>query len=193
RFKSPREIEWSAPADWKEVGNPSRLRKATYQIPGTSEEAKAELSVTQIGGTVDMNVERWQGQFIERPEAKRTEQMVRGLSVTVVELEGTLRGSALMRPTQRSQEKPPNKPNYKLLAAIVGTYPLHFFKMTGPKETVESARGSFDSLVASIKPVAAKPESKLGRRKVGGATPRPSASSSASASAAPSVDTDHDH
>jgi hypothetical protein len=38
-----------------------------------------------------------------------------------------------------------------MLAAIAHTQPAaHFFKMTGPQKTVESARGDFDVLVGSI-------------------------------------------
>ena len=46
-----------------------------------------------------------------------------------------------------------SKANYRLIGAVVET-PVgsYFFKMTGPKKTVESARGSYMTLLDSMKP-----------------------------------------
>src|SRR6266542_1604659 len=57
-------ITWTAPARWKSVSNPSAMRLATFKIPhAASDSEDPELSVTQVGGGVDANIDRWIGQF----------------------------------------------------------------------------------------------------------------------------------
>lgn len=148
----PTKLEWTKPEAWKEVDHPSRMRKATYAIPKAEGDAEdGEMSVTQIGGTVDLNVQRWQGQFQGSPEAKTNEKVAHGLKVTVVEIEGTFTASG-GGPMMGKPGEP--KEGWKLLAAIADTRPATFFKLTGPKKTVDAARGDFDALVDSITPIA---------------------------------------
>jgi hypothetical protein len=47
--------------------------------------------------------------------------------------------------------KEPDRPNYRLLGAIVQTRDTgYFIKMTGPERTMQAARDGFDQLIASI-------------------------------------------
>ena len=59
-------MTWDAPARLAvKAENPSPMRKATYKIPKAAGDAEdAELSVSQAGGSVDMNVQAGgRGQF----------------------------------------------------------------------------------------------------------------------------------
>jgi hypothetical protein len=129
------------------------MRKATYRIPraaGDSEDA--ELAIFYFGegqgGGIDPNVDRWVKQFSNRkPEApKRADRTANGLRQHTVEIdEGTYDGGM--------QSGGKTSPGFSLLGAIVeapsGSY---FFKMTGPKATVQSARAKFYELLDSVKP-----------------------------------------
>ena len=143
------EISWSKPEAWKQVDNPSRMRKATYKIAKAEGDAEdAEMSVTQVGGSVDANIKRWEGQFDGTPQAKTTESEVNGLKVTVVEIEGKFKSGG--GPMMGGSGEP--KDGWAMLAAIVHTTPAHFFKMTGPQKTVKGSRADFDVLVGSFAP-----------------------------------------
>lgn len=108
------------------------MRLATYRVG-----ADAEMAVSQAGGAVDANVDRWIGQF--GPDAKKnakvTTKNVSGLDVTILEIEGTFAA----------------KEGWALLGAIVATPDMpHFFKLTGPAKTVKAARPELDELVGSL-------------------------------------------
>ncbi|MEM1028957.1 MAG: hypothetical protein AAGN82_01340 [Myxococcota bacterium] len=137
-------LNWTKPEAWNKVDHPSRMRLATYRVEG--EAGPAEMSVTQVGGGVAANITRWEGQFDGGPKAKTEEREVAGQKVTVVSIEGTYMGG--MRPAMGLKPKPTE--NAALLAAIVHTEPAHFFKMTGPKTTVDAAREGFEELVRSF-------------------------------------------
>lgn len=125
-------LTWKVPAKWQVAPNTSSMRLATYRV-GTD----AEMAVSQAGGAVDANVERWIGQF--GPDAKKsskvTTKKVSGLEVTIVEVEGNFGG----------------KEGWALLGAIVATPGMpHFFKLTGPAKTVKAARPELDELLGTL-------------------------------------------
>jgi hypothetical protein len=139
-------ITWKVPSRWKEMPNTSSMRMATYRVPrAAGDNADADVSVMQAGGSVDSNVERWVGQFGPEAKAKSktSKKKIGNFDVTVVEAEGTYGGGM----GGKAEE------NAGLLGAIVETPDMpHFFKITGPKKTVQSARAELDELLASIKP-----------------------------------------
>ena len=140
------EIGWVKPEAWEKVDHPSSMRKATFKIPKVEGDAEdAEMSVTQVGGGIEANIARWEGQFEGSPKATTEKKEVADWEVTVVTIEGTFKSGG---PMMGGSGEP--KENWALLAAIVNTEPAHFFKMTGPKKTVNAARGDFDSFVASF-------------------------------------------
>lgn len=140
-------IAWKTPAAWPTVEHPSPMRLATYKIPKAEGDAEdGELSVTRVGGDVESNIKRWSTQFEGSPEPKRSDRSSGDLKITVVELEGTFQGMSM--PGQ-----PPSgpMPGYAMLAAIVEAGgDAHFFKLTGPKKTVDGARAGFDELVTTF-------------------------------------------
>lgn len=147
----PGEIAWDVPAKWTQAPNPNAMRLATYLIPraaGDSEDA--EMSVSRVGGSVEMNLNRWKGQFDPaKPDSmKRVEREVAGLRVTIFEIAGNYTGMVMKGQVTKPKE------SYALLAAIVeksGGDPW-FFKLTGPEKTVTAARADFESLANSFRP-----------------------------------------
>ena len=145
------DLEWTAPAAWTKAENPSPMRKATYKIPkAAGDDEVAEMSVSQVGGGLDANIERWAGQFEGgATDKKRTEKTVGTMKVTLVEMSGTFAGMGGMgRPA-----KAPKK-DQALLAAIADPeppYPPYFFKMVGGKKTIAAARADFDKFVGTFK------------------------------------------
>lgn len=141
-------IAWTAPARWKSVPNPSAMRLATFKIPHAAGDAEdPELSITQVGGSVDSNIERWIGQFdaAGQKSAKRTTKKVKDWKVTFVEIEGSFSGGMGGGGPQTG---------FALLGAIVETSGMpHFFKMTGPAKSVKAARAELEGMIDTIGPV----------------------------------------
>jgi hypothetical protein len=144
----PTDVAFDAPARWQKAENPSPMRKATYKIPhAPGDTDDAELSVSQAGGTVDMNLQRWAGQFGKTAaDVKRTEKKVGDLRVTVAEIHGTFAGSGMPgAPSSGPKDK------YAMLAAIVETTPPTFFKLTGSEKTVAAAHAEFDNFIDGLR------------------------------------------
>jgi hypothetical protein len=145
----PTEVAWTAPARWKKVESPNRMRLATYVVPRAPGDAEdAELTVSRAGGTVAQNVERWAGQFEHRGASERREKRIGDLSVTLVEMHGAFRGMAM--PGAPAQDA---KAHWALLGAIVETAGSPtFFKLTGPERTVVAAKAELWAMIDGLRP-----------------------------------------
>ncbi len=129
------------------------MRAATYDVPATAGDSdNAECAVFYFGqgqgGGVQANIDRWLGQFQEKPArppaAKK--QTIAGLNVTTIEYGGTFLAGGPMQPNKTP------KPGYSLVGAIVEAPEGNvFFKLTGPAKTVKASRAAFDKMLASIK------------------------------------------
>lgn len=149
-------VAWDMPTGW--TREPDRaMRIATYRIPAASGDAEgAECGVFYFGvgqgGSVEANVNRWASEFeaskgkSARDAAQVTQQSVAGVEVTTVRCSGTyLFSSTPMGPVTAK------KPNYELLGAIAeAPQGLVFFKMTGPKKTVDAAQTAFQGMLDSL-------------------------------------------
>jgi hypothetical protein len=133
------------------------MRVATYAVPVAKGDTEAgELAVFYFGpgqgGSVEANVDRWIGQF-EQPDkkpakerAKRQKRTINGLAVTTIDLPGTYVASGgPMSPTKV------NKPNYRLLGAIVeGPQGPVFFKLTAPAKTAAASEAAFEKMLNTV-------------------------------------------
>jgi len=145
-------LVWNEPAGWKRLAAPGSMRKASYEVPAAEGDAEpASLGVFHFGpqgGTVDANIDRWVSQFqgVSRDQLKRTDRSAGGLVQHVVEIEkGTFASGMPGGPNTP-------KPGWALLGAIVETPSgPWFFKLVGPKHTVEKARNEFFRLLDSAK------------------------------------------
>jgi hypothetical protein len=143
---TPTTLKWTPPPRWQVAPNTSSMRLATYKIPHAAGDTEdAEMSVTQVGGGVDANIDRWIGQFGDEggKNVKKTKRTVGGLTVQIVEIQGKF---------TNGMDQSGAKANWALLGAIVETPDMpHFFKMTGPSKTVLGARAELDALVDTLK------------------------------------------
>jgi hypothetical protein len=127
------------------------MRKATYRVPAAPNDSEdGEMAVFYFrgeGGSTEANIQRWISQFSDvlPSEVKRTQRNAGGLQQTLVEVEGTYASGMPGQPASP-------KPHYRLLGAVIET-PVgpYFFKLTGPKKTVESARGAYLTMLDSIR------------------------------------------
>jgi hypothetical protein len=126
------------------------MRVATYAVPAAKGAEPAECAVFYFGqgqgGDVDANVQRWAGQFKEKPAPKEERRTVGGLPLVRVDIEGTY-----LNPGGGMMQSQGEKLGYRLLGAIVEAPQGNvFFKLTGPAATVAAAEADFDALLASI-------------------------------------------
>jgi len=151
-------LVWTAPDGWVEEPPESAIRMAQYRLPrieGDIEDAVAAVfHFRGAGGTVDANLNRWYGQFVQpdgRPsvEAAKVEKTEHnGLKQTTVDLSGTFRQSTTpMGPVSAE------KPKYRMLAGVIETPSGPWFiKITGPEKTVAHWQESFYDFMASVEP-----------------------------------------
>jgi hypothetical protein len=147
-------LTWSAPKPFVSRTPKSSMRVAEYGIEGDS---LAELGVFYFGadqgGSVEDNMTRWVGQFTQ-PSGKATvpqrkARNVKGIIVDIVEAHGTYSGGMAMpgAPPATAQD------DAMLLGAIAkGPSGSVFFKLVGPRASVENARAAFDGLLESLHP-----------------------------------------
>jgi hypothetical protein len=150
-------LTYSAPAGWTPVATTSSMRVAQFTLPrAAGDAADAELVVYYFGGSggsVDANIDRWLGQMQQpdgRPSkavATRETRAVSGLSISLVDVEGTY--VAEVTPGSAARH---NNPGYRLRAAVVQTPGgPYFIKLTGPAKTVAAHGQAFDRFVSSLK------------------------------------------
>ena len=150
-------LSFTAPAAWQTRPAASTMRVAEFVIPRAQGDAEdGELVVFYFGtgaGTVDANVDRWIGQ-IQQPDgsatkdkARRTNQTVNGLHLTLVDAEGTY--VAQMRPGSTERF---DKPGFRLRAAVVDTpRGPYYIKMTGPARTIGAADSAYTAFIGSLR------------------------------------------
>jgi hypothetical protein len=147
-------LSWNVPKEWTTVAG-SSMRVATYRTPAAAGDKEgAELAIFYFGqgqgGGVDANVDRWFSQLTPEPgskKASRSPMKVGDIPVTVCAAEGTYTGGMGMGAASTGAKK-----GYALEGAIAeGPRGSVFFKLTGPKKTVEKEKALFDALVKSLK------------------------------------------
>ena len=132
----------------------SSMRAAEFGVEG---DAQSELAVFYFGadqgGGVEANMSRWISQFkqADGSEAKATrgERSTHGISVSTVEATGTYNGGM----AAPGAPPPAAISEAMLLGAIAkGPQGSVFFKLVGPRASLEAARPAFDQLIASLEP-----------------------------------------
>lgn len=147
-------LAWTERAGWISEPPTNSMRRAQYRVPGPGGDAECVVFYfgPGQGGDARSNAERWASQFV--PEgggdpiaAMRTRSLdVAGRSVLVVETEGTYQAGSMMGGPVAE------KPGYALLGAVAeGPDANWFFKLTGPRATVEAARTPFEEMVRSLR------------------------------------------
>jgi hypothetical protein len=148
-------ITFDVPTGWKSAKPSSSMRRAQLVIPpveGDKDSCEVVLFAFPGGaGSVDANIERWAGQFKGANDAppKPLSKVLKGQNTEVTHVEISGRYVAPLMPGSRETV---DKPNYKLLGAIVVTPEVSYFlKAVGPDATMKAASKDFDALIASMK------------------------------------------
>lgn len=149
-------LEYDAPEGWVEEPTSSSMRLAQFRLPRAEGDAEdAELVIFHFGGgggSVRANIDRWVGQFSNADgspvgEAEVSEMDRNGIHLSVVDVSGTYneaRGPMMAQTTA--------KPNYRMLAAVAeGSGGPWFFKLTGPKSTVDHWEESFYAFLDTVR------------------------------------------
>lgn len=145
-----------APEGWKQVPPKSRIVESEFAVPSEGEGLQpGRMTVMGAGGSVEANVDRWIGQFVQ-PDGSPTKDKattktikLAGCSVTLVDISGTFKdmpagpfagGAAVDRPDSR------------MLSAIVETpgEGSYFLKFYGPSATVAKHADGFRRMVEGM-------------------------------------------
>jgi len=143
------------PSDWAAKPVTSRMRVADFLMSGKAGEA--ELIVFNFGsggaGGIEENVNRWLDQF-QQPDGKSSRDVAKiektkfgGQDATYVSVAGRYVTQGMP-----GGGGPVDKPDQALLAAIVGSPSgPYYFKLVGPKETVDTNAKAFRAMLDSLK------------------------------------------
>ena len=133
----------NVPDTWVQEKVKSAMRAAQFIVPGpdAKQEEAGELVIfyfgPQQGGTVDANIQRWVGQFVEKGrDVKKDQGDSANGQYNLVNITGTY--NKPFGPPFAQQSKP--SPGYQMLAITVNTPKGNYFlKLTGPVKTVTAA------------------------------------------------------
>lgn len=146
-------LTWQAPSSWIEEPPANNMRRAQYRIAGEAGDAQCVVYYFGAGqgGDPQANVQRWAGQFVQEDgtpssEALRTETLeVSGVPVLLSEISGSYAAGSM------AGGRGGLEADFMLLGAVAeGPDSNWFFKLTGPRSTVEAHREAFRSMIDSI-------------------------------------------
>ncbi|NLX98364.1 MAG: hypothetical protein GXY83_19575 [Rhodopirellula sp.] len=136
------------PEKWQRHTPRSSMIMAEFALPkAEGDVADGRLTISQAGGSVEANIERWRGQFPPKPENEVVEELeADGKKITVVDLSGNYMDSR--GPMFPAEERA----DYRMLAAIIPEgEQSYFIKAYGPKKTMEQHADGFRAFIRSIK------------------------------------------
>lgn len=148
-------IEFTASGTWKQVTPKSGMIEAEIKLAKLGDDTEdGRLTIMGAGGTIEANITRWQGQFVEEDgeavEAKTEVKTIREHEVHFVDISGTYLD---MPGGPFAGGKAIERENYRMLAAIVETkdHGNYFVKLYGPQHTIEQNKAHFESMIESLK------------------------------------------
>lgn len=139
------------PASWVWTKPSMQFRTLQYSVAGDLDSTRAAELIVSVfaagdGGPIDANINRWKGQFRKgdaSPEPKLADRELGPLKVKFVELEGDY----------LAMGAPAAKKDFSQIGAIVQAPGRNvFFRLIGPKETVEANRADFMKLIDGLMP-----------------------------------------
>ena len=144
-FRAPK------PASWVWTKPSVQFRTLQYAVAGDGDSTQSADFIVSVflagdGGPLDANIERWRSQFRvgdKPPDVIRSTKTLGPLQIELIELAGEYLSMGAVAP----------RADYLQLAAIVQANGRNvFFRLVGPKATVEANREAFMTLVDGIIP-----------------------------------------
>lgn len=139
------------PTSWVWTKPSMQFRTLQYAVAGEGDSTKAAELIVSVfmagdGGPLDANITRWKGQFRQgdaAPEPKVSDKEVGPLKVKFVELEGDYMAMGAAGA----------KRDFSQIGAIVQASGRNvFFRLIGPKVTVEANRDAFMKTIDGLMP-----------------------------------------
>lgn len=146
-------VELKAPEKWVKKQPKNTIISYEYASPrAEGDAADGRLTVMAAGGSIEANIDRWMGQFVQ-PDGKNTKDVAKtekkvigGLDVHIVDISGTFKDSPGPFAPSVDREK------YRMLAAIVVTKEAQIFlKFYGPQRTVAAEEEAFEEMIDSLR------------------------------------------
>ena len=144
-------LQGVVPDAWIRENPSNSMRLAQFNISDKSK--RCELIVfSGIGGSVDANLNRWLGQFLDSDKKRMTDySTVRNEKIHELEITFAYTAGIYLKSGMGNRGPTVEKPNYGLLAAIVrATNETYYFKCTGPKKTLDNYINSFETFIRSL-------------------------------------------
>ncbi len=144
-FRAPK------PASWVWTKPSVQFRTLQYAVAGDGDSTQSADFIVSVflagdGGPLEANIERWRSQFRvgdKPPDAVRSSKTLGPLQIELIELAGEYLAMGAVAP----------RADYLQLAAIIQANGRNvFFRLVGPKATVEANREAFMTLVDGIIP-----------------------------------------
>jgi hypothetical protein len=140
-------IQLTAPAAWQSKQPATRIVDFEFAIPASAEdEADGRLTIMGAGGSVEQNIERWNGQFARQTKSSAKQVKVAGVDVHLVDISGVYKDSkGPFAPVELRED-------YRMLGAIIATEKLgkYFLKLYGPAKTIADNEQAFLAMVESL-------------------------------------------
>lgn len=139
------------PVSWVWTKPSAQFRTLQYAVAAEGDSSKsAELVVSLFvggdGGPIDANIRRWSGMFRQgdaSAEPKVSEKNIGPLQVSLVELEGDYMAMGAAAP---------KKDSLQLGAIVQAPGRTVYFRLNGPKATVEANRDAFMKMIDGLMP-----------------------------------------
>lgn len=135
---------------WEQETPANEMRVAQFLLPAAPGDADETRLIVFFfdhhTGDVQANLDRWMDQFDLDADPTITERTAGEIVITTADLSG--RYVAESRPGSGDFQ---NKPNWRMLASIVQTKQgPYYFRMVGPKATIDRWASSYKAMLASI-------------------------------------------
>jgi hypothetical protein len=140
-------MQLTAPESWKKTQPATNIVEYEFAVDAAEGDAAGgRLTIMGAGGSVEQNIERWEGQFSDTNRSDKTKKKVAGCEVHLVDLSGTFKD-------QRGPFAPATmRKDYRMIAAIIvseksGKY---FVKLYGPEKTIAANKEAFDKMIDGL-------------------------------------------
>lgn len=145
----------SVPGDWPRKEPKSKIVEHEFAIPAAEgDDIDGRMIMMGAGGTVEANLDRWVGQFVQadgsdtKQQAKIRQKEVAGQKIHTIDVAG------IYKDRPRGPLGPSvDKPNYRMLGAIIVTQDSgsYFVKLYGPAATVAANETAFHVMLDGLK------------------------------------------